>query len=121
MKISKNSRRELSRGGLQFTKLFLALTIAVAMPLSSLSLTVTDAADVETKTDGKENKSENDAKKKDQGRPVEMRVKLAKRPYNFIQLSYMSVPEGGENEYLAVEAEWLKIHEARCRRGDILF
>lgn len=60
-------------------------------------------------------------KKKDQGRPVEMRVKLAKRPYNFIQLSYMSVPEGGENEYLAVEAEWLKIHEARCRRGDILF
>jgi hypothetical protein len=125
MQLSKNPCRELNLGGVQLIKLVLAVTITVALPLSFLSLTEAGAADVETKADGKDNKSEskseNDSQAEDQGRPLEMRVKLAKRPYNFIQLGYMSVPEGGEDEYLAVEAEWMKIHEARCRRGNLLF
>ena len=108
MQLSKNPCRGLKLGGVQLIKLVLALTITVALPLSFLSLTEAGAADVETKTDGKDNKSEskseNDSQAKDQGRPLEMREKLAKRPYNFIQLGYMSVPEGGEDEYLAVEA-----------------
>lgn len=105
------------------TKLLLALILTAALPLIVFGPTVTVAAETETQTDGKENKSaaHPNAESEAQGRPLAMREKLAKRPYNFIQLSYMSVPEGGEDEYLAVEAEWKKIQEARCRLGDMLF
>ncbi|MDA9859238.1 hypothetical protein N9D23_14050 [Rubripirellula sp.] len=105
------------------SKLLLALMLTAALPLNVFGPTVTVAAETETQTVDKENKSAADpnAEGEAQGRPLEMREKLAKRPYNFIQLSYMSVPEGGENEYLAVEAEWKKIQEARCRLGDMLF
>ena len=58
MQLSKNPRRELNLGGVQLIKLVLALTITVALPLSFLSLTEAGAADVETKNDGKDNKSE---------------------------------------------------------------
>lgn len=105
------------------TKLLLALILTAALPVNVWRPSWTVAAEVETQTDVRENKPASDlpAEAEAQGRPLAMREKLAKRPYNFIQLSYMSVPEGGEEEYLAVEAEWKTIQEARCRLGEMLF
>ena len=47
--------------------------------------------------------------------PLADRIKAANRPYNYIALDYMSVPEGGDEEYINVETAWQQIHTVQCQ------
>ena len=71
--------------------------------------------------DDKKEAAEKGTESQNTGRSLEERKKQARRPYNYIQLSYMRVPDGGEEDYLAIEAEWKELHEGRCQLGDLLF
>ena len=71
--------------------------------------------------DEKKAETASDSETQNTGRSMAEREQKARQPYNYIQLSYMSVPEGGEDDYLAIETEWKEIHEARCQLGDVLF
>ena len=53
-------------------------------------------------------------------RSYESRLKEARRPFEFIQIDYMDVHEGQEEDYLKVEAVWKKIHDAMAARGKIV-
>ena len=53
--------------------------------------------------------------------PLADRIKAANRPYNYIALDYMSVPEGGDEEYINVETAWQQIHTVQCQSGRMLF
>ena len=53
--------------------------------------------------------------------PLVERTKAANRPYNYIALDYMSVPEGGDEEYTEVESAWQQIHTLQCQTGRLLF
>ena len=50
----------------------------------------------------------------------EQRMKQARKPYNFINVSYMDVKDGMEEEYLKVESAWKKIHEKLASEGKII-
>ena len=92
------------------------------LAVSLFLLNASSAVDVTgLRADEKKAGTASDAGTENTGRPMEARERMARRPYNYIQLSYMSVPEGGDEEYLAIEAEWKKLHEGRCQLGDMLF
>ena len=53
--------------------------------------------------------------------PLAERTKAANRPYNYVALDYMSVPEGGDEEYTEVETAWRQIHILQNQMGRLLF
>jgi len=48
------------------------------------------------------------------------RMKQARKPYNFINVSYMDVKDGMEEEYLKVESAWKIIHAKLASEGKII-
>ena len=53
-------------------------------------------------------------------RSFESRMKEARKPTEFIQIEYMDVHDGQEEDYLKVEAVWKKIHDVMAERGKIV-
>ena len=47
----------------------------------------------------------------------EMRLKEAKKPFNFLLVGKMKVTKGMESEYLEVEKEWMEIHNILVSKG----
>lgn len=52
-------------------------------------------------------------------RSYESRLKEARKPTEFIQIDYMDVLDGQEEDYLQVEAVWKKIHDVMAAKGKI--
>ncbi len=78
----------------------------------------TDAAKTQKSEDAKESEAKASI---DSGSPFADREKSASRPYTYLVFGYMSVPEGKDEEYLAIESEWREIHNLRCQAGQQSF
>ncbi|MGB1925351.1 MAG: hypothetical protein ACPHL6_02410, partial [Rubripirellula sp.] len=93
-------------------RLIVFMLLVATLPASSLLAQATD------KTSGQVGE-EGEAKPESSGQTFEARMKIAMQPNGFALFTYMQVQEGQEEAYLAVEAEWKKIHERMTSQGKL--
>ena len=93
-------------------RLIVFMLLVATLPASSLLAQATD------KTSGQVGEK-GEATPESSGQPFEARMKIAKQPNGFALFTYMQVQDGQEEAYLAVEAEWKKIHERMTSQGKL--
>ena len=93
-------------------RLIVFMLLVATVPASSLIAQATDKTSVQVGAEG-------EATPESSGQPYEARMKLAMQPNGFALFTYMQIHEGQEEAYLAVEAEWKKIHERMTDQGKL--